>query len=156
MQVEIKPLNREDYEELSKLVKISEPFKGFQYYDQFCQGMDSRVGFTYWVDSKIVGVMSFTDYYPGISVIIHTTFHPEYPSAMNRKVIRHIFDYAFNKLLVRRITALSFPGITDKTVKFLERLGFKQEGRMREAIEIDKTPGDLELFGMLRKDCRWI
>jgi RimJ/RimL family protein N-acetyltransferase len=156
MKVDIAPLSREDYEEIFALLKTAEPFEGFRYYDQFCFIMDSRTGFTHWVNGKLVGLISFSNYSPGLSVMIHAAFNSSYIEAMNRKVLRNAFDYAFNKLLVRRVDSYSIKGITDKIGKFLKRLGFKKEGCKKESTEINNKIYDVELYGMLRKDCKWI
>lgn len=155
MKVDIVPLSREYYEELFKLAKLAEPFEGFHYYDKFCQDMDVRVGFTYWIGDKIVGLMSFTDYLPGVSVLIHAMFHPKFRSALGRKAIRHIFDYAFNTLLVQRISAISIEGVTD-VVKFLEGVGFVREGCIRKSMELANGIFDVTIYGMLREECKWI
>jgi RimJ/RimL family protein N-acetyltransferase len=156
MKVDIKPLNKSDYDELYKLVRVVEPFKGFQFYDQFCQGMSLRSGFTFWVEDNLAGVISFSDYLPGLSVMIHATFYPEYKTAMSRKALRHVFSYAFNKLLVERVGSFSIPDLTDGMGKFLERIGFKKEGCLRRAVEISQDFYDLVIYGMLKEDCRWI
>ena len=154
--VRIVPLSREHYGRVFELVKAVEPFKGFQYYDQFCLNLENREGFTYWIGDKLVGLISFSDYYPGTSVIIHMTFDPKYREAMNRKVIRHTFDYAFNKLKVHRINTYSIKGMTDDVAKYIKRIGFIREGCLREAIELPEGMFDLILYGMLRKDCKWV
>ena len=108
------------------------------------------------MDGKLVGLISFSDYFPGVSVMIHMVFDPEHKEAMNRRVIRHIFDYAFNKLNVHRVNTYSIKGVTDGVVKFIKRVGFVREGCLREAVELADGLFDLILYGMLRKDCQWL
>lgn len=156
MKVDIRPVAIEDYENLYDLVALVEDYKGFQFFDQFCQGMNNRVGFTYWVDNKLIGLVSFSDYYASLSVVIHCDFHPNYIEAMNRKVICQVFRYAFNNLKVNRITTYIVKGITDKLAKFIKGLGFKKEGKLEEAVELNNKFYDLIVYGMIRKNCKWL
>ena len=62
-----------------------------------------------------------------------------------------LFDYPFNQLKLRRMTGL----VAKKNAaarRFAEHLGAKLEGSMRHALPHD----DLLIYGMLRRECRWI
>lgn len=66
--------------------------------------------------------------------------------------IRATFHYPFIELGCRRITAVASRR-NKKARKFIERVGFKFEGIMRQA----RADGqDAFVFGMLRDECRWI
>jgi len=156
VQVSILPLAREHYEALYELVKIAEPLKGFQHRDQFYLNLDSREGFTFWKGEQLVGLISFSDYFPGVSVVIHAMFHPDHRDAMNRKALKQVFGYAFKELLVSRVTTYSIKGVTDSIVKFIKGIGFKKEGRLRKAVELSGEFFDLDLYGMLLEDCKWV
>ena len=118
--------------------------------------MDTHQGFTYWEDGELVGCVHFSHFFPGDSVMIHAAFHPLHKAAMNRKVMRQVFDFAFNKLKVHRVITYSIEGISDSIMKFLYGMGFEYEGTMREAAKLPDGMYDLNLFGMLKKDCRWL
>jgi RimJ/RimL family protein N-acetyltransferase len=62
------------------------------------------------------------------------------------------FAYPFAQLKCNRVTG---PVREDNLVsrRFVEHLGFKQEGLMRRGCE-DGT--NLILYGMLREECRWL
>lgn len=62
------------------------------------------------------------------------------------------FRYPFEQLNVRRVTAKT-PANNAASIKFGRALGFRPEGRIRQAL-----PGgvDLCIFGMLRDECRWL
>lgn len=70
---------------------------------------------------------------------------------LSRDFIRAVFRYVFEELNCRRCT-----GRVDASLDWagkLERLGFVQEGRLRGAA----TSGhDTLIFGMLRRECRWL
>jgi RimJ/RimL family protein N-acetyltransferase len=150
------PLSRSCYKELFNLVKLAESYKGYEGYDQFCQSMDSRRGFTYWKDDVLVGSIQFDNFYPGNSVMIHAVFHPLHRSEMNRKALREVFRFAFNALRVHRVNTYSVIGITDDVVKFILGIGFQEEGILREAAELPSGRYDLVLYSMLREDCKWL
>lgn len=70
---------------------------------------------------------------------------------LSRDFIRAVFRYVFEQLGCRRCTgrvSASLPWAQQ-----LERLGFREEGRLREAAP---DGGDTIVFGMLRPECRWL
>lgn len=62
------------------------------------------------------------------------------------------FRYPFEQLAVHRITSRT-PADNPHALNFVRKLGFRQEGRVREALKGDV---DLIVLGMLRRDCRWL
>lgn len=61
------------------------------------------------------------------------------------------FDYPFRVLGLRRVTGL-VPRKNNDARRFDEHLGFILEGCLEEALPED----DLLIFGMLKRNCRWI
>lgn len=70
---------------------------------------------------------------------------------LSRRVLRAIFSYPFVQLKCRRVTAMT-PARNAHTRDFLERVGFRQEGVMRQGFIDD----DCVVYGMLRDECKWI
>jgi L-amino acid N-acyltransferase YncA len=66
-------------------------------------------------------------------------------------VLRAFFRYPFNQLKCQRVTAY-VGSKNSKCLTLVNRLGFVPEGRMREGLPGD----DLMVFGMLRRECRWL
>lgn len=70
---------------------------------------------------------------------------------LSRDFLGHFFGYPFVQLGVRRVTA-----IVDKRNKharqFTERLGWRLEGVVREALD----GRDACIYGMLRRECKWV
>lgn len=62
-----------------------------------------------------------------------------------------MFDYPFRELGVRRITGLVQERNADSQ-RFVLHAGFSFEGRLAEALPDD----DLLVYGMLKRNCRWI
>lgn len=65
------------------------------------------------------------------------------------KMFNHIFTYAFHELRASRTTAL-VKASNEATRAFVEHLGFKLEGVMRDAFEDD----DLCIYGFLASEFR--
>ena len=62
-----------------------------------------------------------------------------------------LIDYAFNKLNLRRIEAEVDPD-NNASAKALTRLGFVQEGLLRQRWEINGVISDSAMYGLLAKD----
>lgn len=62
-----------------------------------------------------------------------------------------IHDFPFNQIKVRRLNAVVRQS-NKRSQQFVEHLGFKAEGLIREAYEEE----DGVLYGMLKRECRWI
>lgn len=70
---------------------------------------------------------------------------------LSRAFIQAVFRYVFVELGCRRVT-----GRVDASLDWagkLERLGFVEEGRLRGAA---LSGEDTLIFGMLRRECRWL
>jgi len=96
---------------------------------------------------QIVGGCIFENY-NHINVEAHIAVAGPVP----RFFIRECFHYPFVQLGCRRITVL----VREKNEagrKFVHRLGFVQEGRIREALP---NYENLIVYGILKHHCRWL
>lgn len=72
------------------------------------------------------------------------------PRWATRRTIRTLLCYPFEVMGVRRVTAVTE---RPEVGRFLERLGFKHEGTLREG----GRDGDLRVYGMTRREAeRWL
>lgn len=71
---------------------------------------------------------------------------------LSRTALAVWFGYPFQELGVRRVTGL-VARKNKKARQLNEDLGFTLEGKLREAME---NGDDMMLYGMLRKECRWL
>lgn len=98
-------------------------------------------------DAIIGSVIYHRFRWPDIEIGIHTTD----PGWCTKRILREIFSYPFLRLDCKRVTATTDPS-KPEVCKFIERLGFVHEGRLRNAL----PHGDLLIMGMQRGQCRWI
>lgn len=68
-----------------------------------------------------------------------------------REFILAFFGYPFVQLRLSRVTALVRASNVD-SLKFCDHIGMTREGVLREAT----AEGDLVIFGMLRRECRYL
>lgn len=72
--------------------------------------------------------------------------------ALTRRFIEEAFKYPFLQLNTARVTAMVAAG-NQASHDFVKRLGFRREGCLREWYADGQ---DGILYGMLRRECRWI
>lgn len=70
---------------------------------------------------------------------------------LTREFLAHIFAYPFIQLGQRRVTGL-VRSTNYRALEFDLHIGFKVEGRMREAF----PDGDMMILGMLKSECRYL
>jgi RimJ/RimL family protein N-acetyltransferase len=70
---------------------------------------------------------------------------------LSEGVLRALFAYPFITLQCERITSFT-PSRNTHTRRFLEKLGFIEEGNMRHGFAGD----DCIIYGMLKQECKWI
>lgn len=88
---------------------------------------------------------SFTPYECCIHLVVDD------PLGVTRGTLRGVFQYPFVTCGFERLTAL-VSDANAASIAFLERVGFKLEGRKRKAID----GCDEMVYGMLKSECRWI
>lgn len=91
------------------------------------------------------------NYYTGASISMHVAATPG-SRWMTRDYLYRCFAYPFVQLNCRRVTGLVRVDNLEAQ-RFDEHLGFQREGVLREAEE---DGCDLIVYGMLKKDCRWL
>jgi RimJ/RimL family protein N-acetyltransferase len=63
-----------------------------------------------------------------------------------------MFDYPLRQLGCVRITAPIADG-NDGAIRFVTKLGFQLEGRLRKAMP---DGADRLIYGLLKEDCKWL
>ena len=151
-----KLLDRQDFRALFKLSQKVEPFPEHNFYDEFCDNLSIRRGFTIWNKDKLVGMVSYSDFIPGVVVVIHFLQDPDYKGSVTRKTVKEAFSFPFEKLHVPRLSSYCITGVTDSAGKYLKRLGFRLEGTFKESTRTPNGFKDVEIYGMLKSECKWL
>lgn len=118
--------------------------------------MKQREGFTIINGNEIVGCVLFDHIVKGHDANIHCFVNPEYQGKwMRKRLLNHIFDYAFDDLGLARITSVQ-SGLTDNKVEdVVMALGFKPEGVIRNGYKLNNSFYDLKMYGLLKEERRY-
>lgn len=121
-----------------------------------CQGLKENedwvgehLGLGIWLEKKLIAGVIYHDIRPKINVWV--TIYSTDKKWCNKRVLRAIFEVAFDFLNCRRISVLVSAQNT-KSLKLVEGLGFKKEGVLR-AFQDDGDDG--LVFSMLKSECQW-
>ena len=98
-------------------------------------------------DGELVGAVVYTNASPRNVITSIVLQEP-----MTRRFLHAVFWYPFEQLKVARLTATVEEWNT-KSLLFCKHVGFRVEGRLREAAS---DGGDVILMGLLRRHCRWL
>lgn len=98
---------------------------------------------------KLIAGVVYHNYRPPKN--IEMSIASDSPRWATRSSLNVFFSYPFQQLGCSRVTAITDAGATH-TRNFLERLGFVQEGLLRDGNPED----DAVIYGLLKRECRWI
>lgn len=101
------------------------------------------------LDGKLIAGIILNDLNPLINVWL--TIYSTNKRWCNKRVLRAIFDTAFNFLNVRRISVM-IDEKNKKSQKLAEGLGFVKEGVLRAFAENGENR---IIFSMLKQECQW-
>lgn len=133
---------------------------------QLVIGQDKEVAA--WVAARIPHVRTFGDGAYAIGVtrdnepiggVVYTNYREGdiemsaagSPGWLDRFILDVVFAYPFRQLGCRRVTTI-VPKRLKAVRRFNEKVGFRLEGVIREGFPKD----DAVVFGMLRRECRWL
>lgn len=106
---------------------------------------------------KVVAAVYVDQYLPRCNIILHCVSDPEYRTKwVNRRLLKDVFNFTYNTLGLERVSGYVVSGMTDDVGKSLVHLGFTKEGTNRKAAFIKGEHRDVEIYGMLKEECRWI
>jgi hypothetical protein len=111
----------------------------------WCKGRGTAIGKV--SDGKLTAGVIYEDY-SGTNIVEHIAAESNWAS---RGFLWLMFDYPFNQLKVKRITAPVY-STNDKCIALVEKMGFKIEATLAQAI----PDGDLILFRMFRDECKYL
>lgn len=101
-----------------------------------------------WRVDDFVGVFYLTDIDPEHDAVCHFTFFDG--SITGRDALaRAMLSYVFNKYKFRRLSANVPTFVMPAAISFIQRVGFKKEGRKRQATSYNGEWWDTLQFGIL-------
>lgn len=157
MRLEV--MESKHYKALYEIQQRAKPNRFNAGYDEFVSLMEERQGYVVVAnDGRLAGYICFSDYDPGLNILIHCTIDPEFQGrwAIKRDMYRDVFSYPFVTLDLPRVSSYSIEGVTDKAGRFLEGLGFKLEGIIRNGAKgQDGALCNVRLYGLLKEEARW-
>ena len=117
-----------------------------------------RSGYTYFLfgnhGAELLGGLSLSNIRMGASCSCSLGYwmgERHAGQGLMRRAVAMILPEAFSAMGMERIEAGCIPTNT-RSIRLLEAVGFKQEGVMRDYLEIDGRRQDHVLFSMLRRD----
>lgn len=105
----------------------------------------------FWVVDDFMGLLYITDIVPECDALAEYTFFDRRTRGREplvRAMLKYVFDkYNFNRLTVE-VGVYAHPA----TMKFIESVGFKNEGRKRRATLFDNKWFDVLIYGILKEE----
>lgn len=154
--MQLVPLHQNHYRELHAISLRAEKLPCE--FAEFSGCLEQRTGWTVMNGAKVIGCITFSDYVQDHDIVIHCFIDPSAWGrwALRREFGRQVFDYCFEEMNCQRVTGYSITGVSDKAATFLEALGFKEEGVLRQKAKL-KGGGvhDLKIYGLLKHERRW-
>ena len=101
---------------------------------------------------EIRAAVFYTDFYPANSIDLHVAAVAG-KKWLTSAFLTATFEYPFGQLGLRRVTG-RIASSNKRARNFVERIGFTQEGIVREGWPTGDGD-DLIIYGMLRRECRF-
>lgn len=97
-----------------------------------------------------VGILYLTDIVPGVEALVHAAFWDRRLNG-RENLVREMVKFLFSNFDFNRLTARI--GLFSKpTLEFVERVGFKKEGRLRQATRYKGDWFDVNIYSILREE----
>ena len=97
-------------------------------------------------DGKIVAGVIYENW-NGQSIVVHIAILGN----LTPTFVAKIFDYAFRQLAAHKVIA-PVASINSESIRLVSNMGFKEEANIKDA----HLSGDIVIFTMTKKDCRFL
>lgn len=105
----------------------------------------------FWVVDDFVGVFYLTEIMPKVDALVHYSFFDGRHRG-RQDLTRAMLKYVFEEFGFRRLTAEIPYYVSKHTFIYVERVGFKKEGRKRKSAFFNNSWFDTNCYGILRED----
>lgn len=102
-----------------------------------------------YLKNKLIAGVIFNDIRPNRDVWL--TIYSENKKWCNKRILRLIFDFIFDKIGAERASAFVSKD-NEPSINLVEKLGFVREGLLRHYRDNGK---DCVVYGMLKSECKW-
>lgn len=102
-------------------------------------------------EGELIAGAQFFNYFPTHSIEVN--FASTTPEWLNPRILKIMANYPFNRLKIQ-IVYVYIAARNKRAVKFVKRLGFKQDGMIRKFYNFGED--DAVVLSMLRDECNWI
>lgn len=101
----------------------------------------------FWVVDDFIGVFYITNIYPGVDATCHFAF---FDGALNGRetLVRKVLEYGFKEYSFHRLS-VELPAYAKSSSGFVEKIGFRIEGRKKSARKYKGEWFDVNLYGMI-------
>lgn len=104
-----------------------------------------------WRVDDFVGVFYMTDIEPEVDAMVHFTFFDGRIRGRD-KLAREMLKWAFNKYKFQRLSVKVPLYVVPAAIHFVERIGFKKEGRIRRSALFNNNWFDTVHYGILEEE----
>ncbi|CAL1712833.1 unnamed protein product [Somion occarium] len=80
-----------------------------------------------------------------------TFLHEHWGKGYGKEALRFVLDHCFKALALHRVTLSVFAG-NERAIRLYQKMGFVEEGRIREAVWIDGQWQDIIAMGVLDRE----
>ena len=105
----------------------------------------------FWLVDDFVGILYLTDIIAGVDAHAHFTFFDKRLRG-REELVKQMLQFVFARYKFQRLTVEAALFASPSTFKFVERLGFKLEGRKRSARMYKGQWFDVNIYGILRHE----
>ena len=107
-----------------------------------------------WRDKELVGIVTLERMHQIVDADAHVLFLESHPTLTDKiPVCKAIIAWIFASFPLQRLT-VEVPSVYRATGRFVKKLGFRQEGKKRQAILIDRHWIDVYIFGLTRAEAQ--
>jgi [ribosomal protein S5]-alanine N-acetyltransferase len=120
--------------------------------ERFTQQAGLRWGITQKGHDTVIGTCGYMFHKPSFRAELgYDLAQPYWGCGIMSEALQAIIRFGFEKLAVNRFQALVMPGNV-ASVKLLQKLGFQEEGVLREYAHFKEASHDLHCFSLLKKE----
>ncbi|KAB1196203.1 MULTISPECIES: GNAT family N-acetyltransferase [Haloferax] len=160
-RVSLRPVERDDTDLLQRsmtdpAIRIplgSEPrneHETTEFIEEYVEGSDN-LSFVVEAEGERIGIVAVKSLKPARPELVYWFLPAYHGQGYGTEAVGSLVEYVFNAVDCHGLTAIVFE-FNEGSRRLLERLGFEEEGRLREHRFVDGAYVDVLRFGLLRRE----